>query len=72
MGRLAEAFYKDLYRSEGTHGMDQVMNSVPVNVKVAMNEALFAPFKEKEMKEPLFQMFPTKAPGSDVFPTHFF
>jgi hypothetical protein len=71
MGRLATTFYKDLYRSEGAHDMDQVLNSVPVKVTTAMNEALIVPFEE-EIKETLFQMFPTKALGPDGFPAHFF
>jgi hypothetical protein len=29
-------------------------------------------FEGKEIKEALFQMFPTKASGPDGFPTHFF
>ncbi|EMS58566.1 hypothetical protein TRIUR3_19711 [Triticum urartu] len=31
-----------------------------------------APYKEDEVKKALFQMFPTKAPGPDGFPAHFF
>ena len=31
-----------------------------------------APFDEKEIKNALFQMSPTKYPGSDSFPAHFF
>jgi ribosomal protein L12E/L44/L45/RPP1/RPP2 len=70
MGRLTTTFYKDLYRS--AYKMDQVLNSVPVKVTAVMNEALIAPFEEKEIKEALFQMFPTKARGPDGFPAHFF
>jgi hypothetical protein len=70
MGRLTTTFYKDLYRS--AYDMDQVLNSVPVKVTAVMNEALIAPFEEKEIKEALFQMFPTKAPRPDGLPAHFF
>lgn len=52
--------------------MEVVLNSVPVKVTIEMNNTLLAPFTEKEVKEALFQMFPTKAPGPDGFPTHFF
>jgi hypothetical protein len=37
-----------------------------------MNVSLLKPFEGKEVKEVLFQMFPTKAPGPDGYPTHFF
>jgi hypothetical protein len=37
-----------------------------------MNANLVAHFEEKEVKTTFFQMFPTKAPGPDGFPAHFF
>jgi len=37
-----------------------------------MNRQLITPIEEKEVKEALFQMFPTNAPGPDGFPAHFF
>jgi hypothetical protein len=37
-----------------------------------MNRFLCAPFDETEVKNALFQMFPTKAAGPDGFPAHFF
>ena len=37
-----------------------------------MNRTLLDPYKEGEVKDALFQMFLTKAPGPDGFPAHFF
>jgi hypothetical protein len=37
-----------------------------------MNEFLEKPYTEKEVKEALFQMFPTKSPDPDGFLAHFF
>jgi len=52
--------------------MASVLNTVPTKVTPDMNDQLLAPFTEKEVKEALFQMFPTKAPGPDGLPAHFF
>ena len=52
--------------------MEAVLNTVPTKVTVEMNNGLLKPFMEKEVKEALFKMFPTKAPGPDGFPAHFF
>jgi hypothetical protein len=38
LSELARNFYGDLYVSEGTSGMDQVLNHVPCAVKREMNE----------------------------------
>ena len=72
MRYLATSFYRELYTSEGTSNMDAVLNTVPTKVTAAMNSSLLAAFSEKEVKEALFQMFPTKSPGPDGFPAHFF
>jgi hypothetical protein len=72
MGVLTTRFYKDLYRSEGTRNMEAVLGTVPTKVTPEMNDGLLKPFVEKEVKDALFQMFPTKAPGPDGFPAHFF
>ena len=37
-----------------------------------MNFNLCAPYTKEEVKIALFQMFPTKAPGPDGFPAHFY
>ena len=44
-----------------------MLNTVPAKVTPEMNDQLLAPFEEKEVKEALFQMFPTKAPGPIFF-----
>ena len=65
-------FYKALYTSERTMGMERVLSCVPRKVTPEMNLSLNAPYKAEEVKLALFQMFPTKAPGPDGFPAHFF
>ena len=41
-------------------------------VSAEMNDLLVAPYMKEEVKTALFQMFPTKAPGPDGFPAHFY
>jgi hypothetical protein len=72
LGRMTTRSYKDLYRSEGTQNMEAVLGTVPIKVTPEMNDGLLKPFVEKEVKEALFQMFTTKAPRPDGFPTHLF
>ena len=72
MGVMATDFYRTLYTSEGTVNMNLVLDTVPAKVTMAMNESLVAPFDKDEIKRVLFQMFPTKAPGPDGLPAHFF
>ena len=72
MASLTNEFYKNLFASEGTTGMDKVLNAVPVKVTNVMNMLLTAPYTGDEVKKSLFQMYPTKAPGPDGYPTHFF
>jgi hypothetical protein len=49
-----------------------VLDHIPRKVTDEMNHLLSSPFDEIEVKNALFQMFPTKAPDPDGFPTHFF
>nr|XP_020159783.1 basic proline-rich protein-like [Aegilops tauschii subsp. strangulata] len=52
--------------------MDVVLDSVPARVTAEMNNGLTAPYTPNEVKNALFQMYPTKAPGPDGYPAHFF
>jgi hypothetical protein len=65
-------FFKDLYTSEAVIGTEEVLSQVPCKVSSDMNETLNAPYTAEEVKVALYQMFPTKAPGPDGYPAHFF
>ena len=69
---LANDFYHSLYLSEGVQNMNAVLDHVPRKVTDEMNSNLCAPYTKEEVKTALFQMFPTKAPGPDGFPAHFY
>ena len=65
MAQMASSFYSNLYASEGTIGMEEVLSHIPTRVDGAMNAALNKAYSKEEVKDALFQMFPTKAPGPD-------
>ena len=72
MRDVTREFYRNLFHWEGVHNMEAVLGTVPVKVMPEMNDKLLMPFTGLEVKEALFQMFPTKAPGPDgsrhIFP----
>ena len=65
-------FYRNLYTTEGVTDMEAVLCHVPRKVTPEMNDTLCADYSEEEVKSALFQMFPTKSPGPDGFPAHFY
>ena len=72
LANMATEFYTNMYTSEGTIGMEEVLSHIPVRVDGIMNSKLSETYSKEEVKEALFQMFPTKAPGPNGFPAHFF
>ena len=53
-------------------GIEEVLSHIPERVDGLMNSKLNVPYTKEEVKDALFQMFPTKAPGPDGSPAQFF
>jgi hypothetical protein len=72
MGEMTRNFYNNLYESEGVQNMEVVLDTVPIKFSSDMKMLLLKEFTAQEVKDALYQMFPTKSPGPDGFPAHFF
>ena len=66
-----QAFYQNLYESQGFTDPNELLNHAPVKVTPA-NDLLDKPFVASEVREALFQMAPSKAPGVDGFTAGFY
>ena len=67
-----QSFYQDLYSSQGFNDMNELLQFVPLRVTQDMNISLDKPFEPVEIRDGLFQMSPSKAPGVDGFTAAFF
>jgi len=65
-------YFSDIYRSRGVHDLHRITDLIQPRVTAAMNQRLMQPFSEKEVREALMQMHPSKAPGPDGMPALFF
>lgn len=60
---MVQSFYDKLFTSEPCDSTDVVLDSIPTKVSADMNDELCKPYTNQEIREALFQMGPTKAPG---------
>jgi hypothetical protein len=67
--RMTHTFYKELFTSEPHEEANSVLASISTLLYQTINDYLCRPYSNKEIKEALFQMGPTKEHG---FPVMFY
>ena len=67
-----EDYYQELFTTSNPIHMDNVLNSINRVVTKGMNETLTQPYTKDEVCQALFQMHPSKVPGSDGMLPFFF
>jgi hypothetical protein len=65
---MAHDFFVNLFSSEPTDQIDNILDSIPSKIDENTNVMLCKPYTDEEIHEALFQMGLTKAPGPDSFP----
>lgn len=69
---VAVSYFEKLYTTSHLTRMFKVINTIPSKVSPEMNQSLIKEFSNEEVKAPLKQMHPTKAPGPDSMSAIFF
>ena len=72
MGSIAVDYFTSLFSTSNPSTMEEVIAHVEQVVCPDMNARLMAPYSAEEVKRALFQMSPSKSPGSDGITALFF
>lgn len=65
-------YFSQLFNANPNSDTDAIIDAVEPCVTNQINDSLLAPFTEEEVKQVVFQMYPTKAHGSDGMSPQFF
>ena len=70
--QVAESYFQDLFTSENPMNLGGVLDVVDRRFTLEMNTSLLQRYTAKEVRQTLFQMHPSKSPGSDGMSPFFF
>ncbi|CAL1388193.1 unnamed protein product [Linum trigynum] len=65
-------FYGNLFTTRSDHYDQDILEGFPKMVSLEDNDSLCAEFQKEEIRNAVFQLGASKAPGPDGFPGHFF
>lgn len=72
MRELAMSYFQNLFASENQENFDYLLSGINRCIHEEDNKRLTAYYTGEEIREALFEMGPTKAPGEDGFPAIFY
>mgnify|MGYP004722246481 CR=1 FL=1 len=65
-------YFKDIFTSEESQGLDDILNEIPESITRMMNKQLTLSVTQQEVYRGIFSMYPSKSPGPDGMAPIFF
>lgn len=72
MGSIARSYFQNLFNTANQANFDNLLTRIDRCVCEEDNRKLTEPYTKEEVREALFKIHPTKAPGEDGFPALFY